>query len=75
MISTAKILIALGVVFLITGGVLYMFSRLGLNIGQLPGDIRLESSNVTCVIALGTSILLSILLTLALNIIVRIMNR
>jgi hypothetical protein len=75
MIWIAKILVILGVVFIITGGVLYLFSRLGITIGQLPGDIRWESSNFTCVIALGTSILLSILLTLALNIIVRIVNK
>jgi Protein of unknown function (DUF2905) len=75
MIWIAKILVILGVVFIITGGVLYLFSRPGITIGQLPGDIRWESSNFTCVIALGTSILLSILLTLALNIIVRIVNK
>ena len=75
MISTAKILVILGVIFIITGGVVYLFSRLGVNFGHLPGNIRLESGNFTCMIALGTSIVLSILLTLALNIIVRIMYK
>ena len=75
MMPIAKLMLVLGVIFLITGGVLYLLSRLGLNFSHLPGNIRLESGNFTCVVALGASILLSILLTLALNIIARIMSK
>lgn len=75
MASIAKLLVILGLVFLVAGGLLYLFSRMGLSFGRIPGDIRLQTSNATCVVALGTSILLSILLTLALNIIIRLMNR
>ena len=73
--SLAKWLFILGFVFLAAGGVVYLFSRLGLSFGRLPGDIRVQTSNATCVLALGTSILLSIILTIALNIIVRFLNR
>ena len=75
MMPLAKLLLVLGVIFFITGGVLYLLSRLGLNFNQLPGNIQWESGNFTCVVALGASILLSILLTLALNIFARIMNK
>ena len=75
MISIAKILIILGVVFLVAGALAYLFSRIGLTFGRLPGDIWVQNGNATCVIALGTSILLSIVLTIVLNVIVRLMNR
>jgi NADH:ubiquinone oxidoreductase subunit 3 (subunit A) len=75
MMQFAKFLLILGVVFLISGGMLYLLSRLGLNFGQFPGNIRFESGNATCVVALGASILLSILLTLVLNVIIRIMYK
>jgi flagellar biosynthesis protein FliR len=75
MMSIAKLLVILGVVFLVAGGLVYLFSRLGLSFGRLPGDIRVQGQNATCVIALGTSILLSILLTIVLNVIIRLMNR
>lgn len=75
MMAMARFLMIMGVVFLIAGGLVYLFSRLGLTIGRLPGDIRLQGENATCVLALGTSILLSILLTIVLNVIVRLMNR
>ena len=75
MMPLAKLLLVLGVILFITGGVLYLLSRLGLNFNQLPGNIQWESGNFTCVVALGASILLSILLTLALNIFARFMNK
>jgi len=44
-------------------------------LGRLPGDIRYQGQNVSCVFPIVTSILLSILLTLLLNLIVRLLNR
>lgn len=72
MMQLARILIVLGLVLLVAGGVVYLAARLGLNLGRLPGDIRVQSGNLTCVIALGSSILLSIVLTIVLNILARL---
>jgi hypothetical protein len=74
MIPLARILILLGVILLIAGGILYLVGRSGLPLGRLPGDIRIQSGNSTCVVALGTSLLLSIILTIVLNIVVRWMK-
>lgn len=73
--SIAKLLITLGIIFIIAGGLVYLFSRSGLTLGRLPGDIRVQTGNATCIIALGTSLLLSIILTIVLNIIARLMSR
>ena len=70
----ARILVIIGILFLATGGVVYIAARLGLNFGNLPGNVRFSSGNATCVIALGTSIVLSIILTIALNIFARLMK-
>ena len=75
LIQIARILIIIGMVFLISGGFLYLASKLGIPLLNLPGDIRIERENLTCVFALGTSILLSILLTIGLNLIARLLNR
>ncbi|MFC2053246.1 DUF2905 domain-containing protein [Chloroflexota bacterium] len=53
------------------GGLIYLFERLDINLCYLPGDIRIDSGNVTCVLAIGTSLLISILLTVDLNIVAR----
>lgn len=71
----ARILMIAGGILLVVGGLIYIFSRLGIKLFQLPGDIRLQSGNVTCLIPLASSILLSILLTLILNVIVRSINK
>lgn len=75
MLSFARLLMILGVVLLVSGGLLYLAARANLSFGQLPGNIRIQGSNFTCIFALGASILLSVLLTVVLNIIIRMMNK
>ena len=65
----------LGISIFLTGGPVYLFSRLEINLFQLPGDIRLQSGNITCLVPLVTSIVLSILLTVILNLVIRLLNK
>jgi hypothetical protein len=73
--SLARILMIVGLSLFVIGGLIYLLSRLGINLFQLPGDIRFQSGNVTCLVPLVSSILLSILLTLILNILIRYLNK
>jgi hypothetical protein len=73
--SIARILIILGIALFVTGGLIYLFSRLGINLFQMPGDIRLQSGNLTCLVPLVSSILLSIVLTVILNMVIRLLNK
>ncbi|MFC1997180.1 DUF2905 domain-containing protein [Chloroflexota bacterium] len=75
LLSIARVLIIIGVIFLISGGLIYLAARAGLGLFNLPGDIKIECENLSCVLALGTSILLSILLTVGLNLLARLLNR
>jgi hypothetical protein len=75
MISLARFIIIVGLILVAIGGILYLFARLGVPLGRLPGDIRIERQNFSCLIALGTSLFLSILLTIILNVIVRLLNK
>jgi hypothetical protein len=68
-----KILIILGIVVLVVGGVLLLLGRTPL--GKLPGDINFSSGNFTCMVPLVSMLLLSVLLTLILNIVLRLFNR
>lgn len=70
-----RILIGLGLLLLIVGGLFLFLPRLGLNLGRLPGDFRFDFGQTTCLIPVATSILLSILLTLGLNLMGRFFNR
>ena len=73
--SLARLLVILGLVLIVVGGIIFLFSRIGVPLGRLPGDIRIERGNMTCLIGLGTSLLLSVLLTVIINILLRMLDR
>jgi hypothetical protein len=75
MLPVARVLIIIGLIFLVVGGLLYLTGRLGMPLGRLPGDIRIVRGNTTIFFPLGTSILLSLILTILLNIIIRFWRR
>lgn len=71
----ARLLMIAGVILVLVGGLVYLASRLGINLFQLPGDLRFQSNNLTCIIPLVSSILISIVLTVVLNLVIRFLNR
>ena len=59
-----RLLIGLGLVLLIAGGLLLLLGRTGIPLGKLPGDISYRGKNMSVYFPLGTSILVSVLLSL-----------
>jgi hypothetical protein len=64
-----KMLLIGGVVLAAVGGLLLLFSRAGLN--RLPGDILVRRDNFTFYMPLGLMILISVVLTIVLNVVAR----
>jgi hypothetical protein len=58
-----RVLIGLGLLLLIGGGLLLLLGRTGIPLGRLPGDISYRGKNFSVYVPLGTSILLSVLLS------------
>ena len=68
----AKMLIVMGLFLVALGGVLLLASKLPhLGLGRLPGDIYIKRGNFTFYFPIVTCIVLSILLTLLLNLFFR----
>ena len=63
----AKSLIFFGIIFLISGGLLYFLGKTGLPLGRLPGDIIIQKENLSFYFPIATSIIISILLTTILS--------
>ena len=59
-----RLFIGLGLVLLIAGGLLLLLGRTGIPLGRLPGDISYRGKSLSVYLPLGTSILLSVLLSL-----------
>jgi hypothetical protein len=72
--TIGKSLVVIGAVLVLLGGLVWLLSKVPF-MGRLPGDIRIERPGVTCLIPLASSIVISILLTVLVNLIVRIINR
>ena len=64
MTSVARLLVQIGLVLIVAGGVIYLLGKLGISLGSMPGDLTWRGKNVTVFFPIGTSILISILLTL-----------
>jgi len=65
-------LIYLGVLLIAAGLVIIVLGRMGVPLGRLPGDIAYRGKHVSVFAPIGTSILLSILLSLVLYVIARL---
>jgi len=68
------LMIAGALVFLIGGGI-YIASKFGIPLGRLPGDIRIEGDNGSFYFPLASSILISVVLTIVLNLVSKLLNK
>ncbi|HEV3149429.1 MAG TPA: DUF2905 family protein [Acidobacteriaceae bacterium] len=67
-------LIYLGMLFIAAGLVIIVMGRMGVPLGHLPGDITYRGKSVSVFAPIGSSILLSILLSLLLYGIARLLR-
>lgn len=65
----AKIIIIFGIILILVGLIFYFFDKLPLF--KLPGDIFIKRRNYTIYIPFATMIVVSIILTIILNLIFR----
>ena len=73
--TIGKWVIVAGVVVIVVGAAIWLAGRAGLPLGRLPGDIRVERPGFSFYFPCATSILLSLGLTLLLNLLARFLNR
>jgi hypothetical protein len=66
MADVGRLLLVFGVLLVVIGGALMLFGQF-----HLPGDLTIRSGSVTIYVPIATSIILSILLTVALNVVFR----
>lgn len=70
-----RLLLIVGGGVALVGLIMMVGGRLFPWLGRLPGDIRYQGENVSCFVPIVTSILLSIIFTLLLNLVIKLLNR
>ncbi len=72
--NIGKAIMLAGAIVFLVGGAIWLTGRFGLPLGRLPGDIRIENGNSSFYFPIATSIVLSIALTILVNLIGRFFN-
>ena len=73
--SLARTLMLAGAALFLIGGGMYFAAKFGIPLGRLPGDIRIEGENGGFYFPITSSILVSVVLTILLNIILRLLKK
>ena len=69
-----KWVVLAGLALIFVGGLMWLLGRIPF-FGNLPGDIRIQTQNVSCFIPIVSMIIVSVVATIILNIIIRIVNK
>lgn len=64
-----------GIVLFVIGGLVFLASKFGIPFGRLPGDIRIQRDGFSFYFPLASSILISIVLTVIINVILRFLKK
>ena len=64
-----------GILLFIVGGIILLAAKFDIPFGRLPGDIRIEREGFSFYFPLASSILISVVLTIVLNVIVRLLRK
>jgi hypothetical protein len=73
--SLSRYLMLGGIILFLIGGGMYLAAKFGIPLGRLPGDIHIEGENGSFYFPLTSSILVSVLLTILLNIVSRLFGK
>jgi hypothetical protein len=73
--NISRYLVIGGVILIVLGGLFWLGGKIGIPLGRLPGDIRIEGGNGSFYFPLASSILVSVLLTVLLNVIIRLLRK
>ena len=73
--NIARFLVIGGIVLILIGGGVYLAAKFGIPLGRLPGDIRIEGKNGSFYFPIVSSILVSIILTIILNMFIRLLRK
>ena len=71
--QTGKYIIVFGIIIIVVGIIIYFFGNKLHWIGRLPGDIRIEGENTRFYFPITSMIIFSILLTIIVNLVRRIL--
>ncbi len=71
MVDLGKALVGVGLLLALAGALLVLAGRVGLPLGRLPGDLAFRGKHVSVFLPLGTSLLISVVLSVVFYLLAR----
>ena len=71
----ARMVAVFALVLLVVAGILFLAAKFNISLGKLPGDFVFKRGNFTWSVPVGSSLLISIVLTVLLNILLALFKR
>jgi len=71
----ARIVAVFALVLLAVAGLLFLAAKFNISLGKLPGDFVFKRGNFTCAVPLVSSLLISIVITVFLNILFALLKK
>ena len=73
--NIGRFLMLAGIILFLAGGLVFLAAKFGIPFGRLPGDIHIEREGFSFHFPLASSIVLSVLLTIILNVFTRLFKK
>jgi len=64
-----------GIILFVVGGLIFLAAKFGISFGRLPGDVHIEREGFSFYFPLASSIIISIVLTIIINLIRRFLSK
>ena len=75
LMSLARIVAVFALVLLVVAGLLFLAAKFNISLGKFPGDFVFKKGNFTCGVPLVSSLLISIVITVFLNILFALLKK
>ncbi|RTZ61072.1 MAG: DUF2905 domain-containing protein [Gammaproteobacteria bacterium] len=70
-----KLLVLVGIFLTVLGTLMIFLPKLNIPLGNLPGDIKIEKDNFTFYFPIVSSLLISLVLTVIINVLISIFGK
>ncbi len=71
----ARMVAVFALVLLVVAGLLFLAAKFNISLGKLPGDFVFKRGNFTCAVPIVSSLLISIVITVFLNILFALLKK
>ena len=75
LMQIARLISVIALILLVVAGVVYLAAKTGIPLGKLPGDFVIQRGNFTCLVPLMSTGLISLIITIIINLVIILLKK